>query len=373
VIFGGVGQTPQVQAIRNGTDILVCTPGRLIDLMQQGYINLQHVECFVLDEADRMLDMGFIHDIRRIIPKLPAKRQNLMFSATMPREIADLAHTILKHPVKVEVTPVSSTADKIEQSVYFVEKKNKPVLLAHLLDNNAITRALVFTRTKHGADRVVRQLDRYGIRAEAIHGNKSQNARQRALGNFKSGKTMVLIASDIAARGLDVDEISHIVNFDLPNEPETYVHRIGRTARAGASGVAVSFCDSEERSYLNAIQRLIKKEIPVRKDHPTYPARSVADELVQKSGGHGHANTHAHASRPAPQHSNGKPRHHAPRPQHSQHTPASGSRPQHSSGGRPQQAPARHPNSHRGSAGGHPLGRRSGGGVKRFGHGGRSR
>jgi ATP-dependent RNA helicase RhlE len=284
--------------------------------------------------------------------------------------------------VKVEVTPVSSTADRIEQSVYFVEKKNKPILLAHYLNSNAITRALVFTRTKHGADRVVRQLDRYGIRAEAIHGNKSQNARQRALGNFKSGKTMVLIASDIAARGIDIDEISHVVNYDLSNEPETYVHRIGRTARAGASGVAVSFCDSEERSYLNAIQRLIKKEIPVRKDHPTYPARSIADELVQKSGGHGHAN--AHAPRPSQQHSsNGKPRHHhAPRPQHSQHASTSGSRPQHSQhatatsgsrpqhssgGGRPQHAPTRHPNSHRSSASGHPLGRRSGGGVKRFG------
>jgi ATP-dependent RNA helicase RhlE len=208
----------------------------------------------------------------------------------MPREIADLAHTILKNPTKVEVTPVASTAEKIDQSVYFVEKRNKPVLLAHLLNNNAITRALVFTRTKHGADRVVRQLEKFGIRAEAIHGNKSQNARQRALANFKSGKTTVLIASDIAARGIDIDEITHVVNFDLPNEPETYVHRIGRTARAGASGMAVSFCDSEERSYLQSIQRLIRKEIPVRKDHPTYPARSVADELVQRSGGHGHGN-----------------------------------------------------------------------------------
>jgi ATP-dependent RNA helicase RhlE len=371
VIFGGVGQTPQVQALRNGVDVLVCTPGRLLDLMQQGYVNLQHVECFVLDEADRMLDMGFIHDIRRIIPKLPAKRQNLMFSATMPREIADLAHTILKHPVKVEVTPVSSTADKIDQSVYFVEKKNKPVLLAHLLDNNAITRALVFTRTKHGADRVVRQLDKYGIRAEAIHGNKSQNARQRALSNFKAGKTMVLIASDIASRGIDIDEISHIVNFDLPNEPETYVHRIGRTARAGASGVAISFCDSEERSYLNSIQRLIKKEIPVRKDHPTYPARSVADELVQRSGGHGQPRE---GSRTAQQRSNGQPRHHAPRPQHSQQAPASsGSRPPHSqhapasSNSRPQHPSGGRPNSQRGGSSGHPLGRRSGGGVKRFG------
>jgi ATP-dependent RNA helicase RhlE len=330
-----------------------------------------------------MLDMGFIHDIRRIIPKLPAKRQNLMFSATMPREIADLAHTILKHPVKVEVTPVSSTVDKIEQSVYFVEKKNKPVLLAHLLDNNAITRALVFTRTKHGADRVVRQLDRYGIRAEAIHGNKSQNARQRALGNFKSGKTMVLIASDIAARGLDVDEISHIVNFDLPNEPETYVHRIGRTARAGASGVAVSFCDSEERSYLNAIQRLIKKEIPIRKDHPTYPARSVADELVQKSGGHGHGHANSGGGHRA-QRSQQPSRHHTPRssqgqgqgqPQHSHAQPSRAV--QHAAstagaGAGPNRQPQQHPT--RRSAASHPLSRRgAGGGVKRFGRPSRGR
>jgi ATP-dependent RNA helicase RhlE len=310
VIFGGVGQNPQVQAMRHGVDVLVATPGRLLDLMNQGYIDLGHGECFVLDEADRMLDMGFIHDIRRVIPKLPAKRQNLMFSATMPREIADLAHTILRHPVKVEVTPVASTVDKIEQSVYFVEKKNKPVLLAHFIKSNPVSRALVFTRTKHGADRVVRQLDRYGIRSEAIHGNKSQNARQRALANFKTGKTHILIASDIAARGIDIDDISHVVNYDLSNEPETYVHRIGRTARAGASGVAVSFCDSEEKSYLNAIQRLIKREIPVRKDHPQYPARSPVDEYIRGPAsaetGHAaprpHREKHAHTSpRPAKQ------------------------------------------------------------------------
>jgi ATP-dependent RNA helicase RhlE len=304
VIFGGVGQGAQVQALRHGVDVLIATPGRLMDLMQQGYVDLRHVQVFVLDEADRMLDMGFIHDIRRIIPKLPAARQNLMFSATMPREISDLAHTILRNPVKVEVTPVASTVDKIEQSVYFVEKRNKPHLLAHFLDTNAVTRALVFTRTKHGADRVVRQLQKYGIKSEAIHGNKSQNARQRALGNFKSGKTMVLIASDIAARGIDIDEISHVVNYDLSNEPETYVHRIGRTARAGASGVAVSFCDSEERTYLRAIEKLIKRTIPVCKDHPQYPSSSSStpiDTLVQ-----------GHSGRPP------RERHHAPRSTHAQ-------------------------------------------------------
>jgi ATP-dependent RNA helicase RhlE len=366
VIFGGVGQGAQVQALKNGVDVLVCTPGRLIDLMQQGFIDLRNVETFVLDEADRMLDMGFIHDIRRVIPKLPAKRQNLMFSATMPREISDLAHTILKNPTKVEVTPVSSTAERIEQSVYFVEKKNKPVLLAHFLNSNAITRALVFTRTKHGADRVVRQLERYNIRAEAIHGNKSQNARQRAMSNFKSGKTMVLIASDIAARGIDIDDISHIVNFDLPNEPETYVHRIGRTARAGATGIAVSFCDSEERSYLKSIERLIRKEIPVRKDHPTYPARSPVDELVQRSGGAG-------AGRPSQQHHQ-QPRHHAPR---TPHAPAGRSQQSHQSHA-PSSSSSQHP-TRRSASQSHPVSRRGGSGAgggagaKRFRHSGRPR
>jgi ATP-dependent RNA helicase RhlE len=273
VIFGGVGQGPQVQALRGGLDVCVATPGRLCDLMNQGFVNLSGVEVLVLDEADRMLDMGFIHDIRRIVAKLPGRRQNLMFSATMPAEIRSLAHSILRNPVTVEVAPVAATADKVEQSVYFVEKRNKPHLLAHLIRNAPIAKGIVFTRTKHGADRVVRHLHRDGIPAEAIHGNKSQNARQRALNNFKIGKIAVLIASDIAARGIDVDGITHVVNYDLSNEPETYVHRIGRTARAGASGLAVSFCDPDERTYLRDIERLIRQPIPVRDDHPRYPTR----------------------------------------------------------------------------------------------------
>ncbi|HEV2295663.1 MAG TPA: DEAD/DEAH box helicase [Tepidisphaeraceae bacterium] len=281
VIFGGVSQHHQVQSLRNGTDIVVATPGRLLDLMNQGHVDLRHVEVFVLDEADRMLDMGFIHDIRRIIPKLPAKRQNLLFSATMPPDIRQLADSILRQPVNVTVTPVASTVDKVDQSVYMVDKRNKPYLLAHLLSNQAFSRALVFTRTKHGADRVVKQLHKAGITSEAIHGNKSQNARQRALSNFKTGKTPVLIASDIAARGIDIDDISHVINFDLSNEPETYVHRIGRTARAGASGTAVSFCDRDERSYLKAIERLIRKEIRVQADHPEYPAFDAAQRHAE--------------------------------------------------------------------------------------------
>ncbi len=276
VIFGGVSQHHQVQSLRNGTDIVVATPGRLLDLMNQGHVDLRQVEVFVLDEADRMLDMGFIHDIRRIIPKLAPKRQNLLFSATMPPDIRQLADSILRQPVSVTVTPVASTVDKVDQSVYMVEKRNKPYLLAHLLSNASFSRALVFTRTKHGADRVVRQLSKAGIDSEAIHGNKSQNARQRALANFKAGKTPVLIASDIAARGIDIDDISHVINFDLSNEPETYVHRIGRTARAGASGTAVSFCDRDERSYLKAIERLIRKEIRVASDQPEYPAADAS-------------------------------------------------------------------------------------------------
>jgi ATP-dependent RNA helicase RhlE len=274
VMFGGVGQNAQIQALRHGVDVLVATPGRLLDLMNQGYVDLKAVEVFVLDEADRMLDMGFIADIRRIIPKLPRERQTLMFSATMPKDIRELAGSILRNPVSVQVAPVSSTAERIEQSVYFVEKRNKPRLLAHLLNNTAFSRCLVFTRTKHGADRVAKHLQKVGIPADAIHGNKSQNQRERALANFKSGKTPVLIASDIASRGIDIDDISHVVNYDLSNEPETYVHRIGRTGRAGASGVAVSFCDHEERSYLNAIEKLIRDKLIVKTDHPTYPAGS---------------------------------------------------------------------------------------------------
>ena len=274
VIFGGVGQGPQVAALRSGVEILIATPGRLLDLMNQGFVDLSAIEVLVLDEADRMMDMGFIHDIRRVAAKLPATRQSLLFSATMPTEIRRLADTLLRNPIAVEVTPVASTVNTIDQSVYFVEKRNKPLLLAHLYNELSMSRVIVFTRTKHGADRVVRHLHHRGIRAEAIHGNKSQNARQRALSNFKASKTPVLVATDIASRGIDVDGISHVVNYDISDEPETYVHRIGRTARAGASGVAVSFCDPEERSNLKAIERLIRKPIAVKNDHPQYTAQS---------------------------------------------------------------------------------------------------
>ncbi len=268
VIFGGVPQGAQVAALRGGAEILIATPGRLLDLMQQGYIHLQDLDIFVLDEADRMLDMGFIHDVKKVVAKLPAQRQTLFFSATMPPEIQKLANTILKNPEKVEVTPVSSTVEKIDQSVYLVDKKNKRQLLTHVLKNGAIVNVIVFTRTKHGADRVAKDLHKSGIAAEAIHGDKSQGARQRALGNFKSGTTRVLVATDIAARGIDIEALSHVINFDLPEVAETYVHRIGRTGRAGADGIAYSFCDAEEMDYLKGIQKLIGKQIPVNEIHP---------------------------------------------------------------------------------------------------------
>lgn len=268
VIFGGVGQKAQTDALHRGVDILVATPGRLLDLMNQGFVSLRDIEIFVLDEADRMLDMGFIHDVKKVITKLPAKRQTLFFSATMPSEIQKLANTILINPTKVEVTPVSSTAEKIQQAIYFVEKNNKKDLLIHLLKDKEIETALVFTRTKHGADRVVKELLKVRIKAEAIHGNKSQNARQRALTNFKSKETRVLVATDIAARGIDVDELAHVINYELPNIPETYVHRIGRTGRAGLSGTAYSFCDAEEREFLADIEKLIALKIPVAEDNP---------------------------------------------------------------------------------------------------------
>ncbi|MES1219668.1 MAG: DEAD/DEAH box helicase [Bacteroidota bacterium] len=268
VIFGGVSQFSQVQSLRRGVDILVATPGRLLDLMNQRHVSLQDIKFFVLDEADRMLDMGFVHDVKRIIAKLPAKRQTLFFSATMPPEIQQLANILLTNPVKVEVTPVSSTADTIQQSLYYTEKMNKRSLLVHLLQDASIETALVFSRTKHGADRIARDLSRAGIRAEAIHGDKAQNARQNALNNFKAKKTRVLVATDIAARGIDIDELTHVINFELPNVPETYVHRIGRTGRAGASGKAISFCDYEEKIFLKDIQKLISKQIPVVSGHP---------------------------------------------------------------------------------------------------------
>ena len=272
VIFGGVGQNPQVAALKSGVDILVATPGRLNDLIGQGYIDLSRVEYFVLDEADRMLDMGFIHDVRKVLRQLPDKsqRQTLLFSATMPAEIEELARQILTEPVKVAVTPVSSTVDAIEQRVYKVDKANKRHLLVELLKDPALDSVLVFTRTKHGADRVAKDLGRAGVGAMAIHGNKSQNARQNALESFKTGKIRVLVATDIAARGIDINELSCVVNYDLPNVPETYVHRIGRTGRAGHEGLAVSFCMFDELPYLKDIEKLIKKSVPEVTEHP-YP------------------------------------------------------------------------------------------------------
>jgi ATP-dependent RNA helicase RhlE len=267
VIFGGVKQGQQTTALRRGVDIVVATPGRLLDLMEQGFAGLQDVEIFVLDEADRMLDMGFVRDVEKIIAALPRDRQSLFFSATMPPAIVKLSHGILDHPVRVEVTPPSSTVDVIEQKVYHVDKSKKPSLLLHLLEDPRLESVLVFTRTKHGADQVVRTLARSGVSAEAIHGNKAQNARQRALTNFKNGRTRVLVATDIAARGIDVDNLQYVINYEIPNVPETYVHRIGRTGRAGATGTAFSFCMPEEKAYLKDIEKLIKKRIPVAHDH----------------------------------------------------------------------------------------------------------
>ncbi|HDK7155157.1 TPA: DEAD/DEAH box helicase [Clostridium botulinum] len=281
VIFGGVSQNPQTKALREGVDILIATPGRMLDLFNQKYIDLRNIECFVLDEADRMLDMGMIHDVKKIISKLPKIRQNLLFSATMPSEITKLVDSIVKDPIRVEVTPVSSTVDTITQEVYHVRKKQKRSLLKHLLKDESIESALVFSTTKRGANMIAKDLVEAGIEAEAIHGNKSQNARQRALSNFKEGKIRVLVATDIAARGIDVNELSHVFNYNLPDVPETYVHRIGRTGRAGAKGVAISFCDIEETKSLKAIEKLIHKEIPVVEDHP-YKIRHINEDEVKK-------------------------------------------------------------------------------------------
>ena len=277
VIFGGVSQNPQVRSLQAGVDILVATPGRLLDLMDQGYIKLDNVEFFVLDEADRMLDMGMIHDVRRIVSYLPSERQTMFFSATMPSEIEKLAGTILSDPYRIDITPPSSTVDTIGQTVYRVDRGNKIHLLVHLLNGTKVESALVFSRTKHGADKIVRALQNAGLSAQAIHGNKSQNARQDALGNFKNHKTRILVATDIAARGIDVEELSHVIQFDLPEVPETYVHRIGRTGRAGLGGTAYSFCCGEEFPLLRDIQKLIRKELPIEKDHP-YPM-TEADAL----------------------------------------------------------------------------------------------
>lgn len=296
VIFGGVSQKPQEEILQQGVDILVATPGRLNDLINQKRIDLKSLKIFILDEADRMLDMGFINDIKKIIAKTPVNKQTLLFSATMPADVAKLANNMLKNPEKIEITPVSSTVDTIEQYVYYVDKNNKKDLLVHLLKDKTIVSALVFIRTKHGADRIVRQLSKANVPAQAIHGDKSQGARQSALNNFKNKKLRILIATDIAARGIDIDELSHVINYDLPNVPETYVHRIGRTGRAGLGGVAISFCDFDEKEQLTDIEHLTRKRLIEVKDHPyplvnnfpapknTQPRKSKSNSETPKNG-----------------------------------------------------------------------------------------
>jgi len=268
LVYGGASAKPQIKSMLSGVDILIATPGRLLDLVEQGHINLRHVEYLVLDEADRMLDMGFIRDIQKILRYLPTERQTVLFSATMPKSVERLANSVSRNPVRIEVAPAATTAEKIEQHVLMVPKARKRDLLAHVLKDQAIERVLVFTRTKHGANRVAKYLDELGISAGAIHGNKSQNARQKALGEFRSGEIRALVATDVAARGIDVDGVTHVINFELPNEPENYVHRIGRTARAGAAGISLSFCDHGEWTYLRDIERAIRKSVNVLEDHP---------------------------------------------------------------------------------------------------------
>ncbi len=283
VIFGGVNQNNQVKRLQNGVDILVATPGRLLDLISQKYISLAHIEIFVLDEADRMLDMGFIHDVKKLLTIIPKKRQTLFFSATMPDSILSLANSILTNPVKVEVTPASTTAETIKQSVYFIDKDNKNLLLLDNLRKDIDDSVLVFTRTKHGADKIVKFLEKNNVKSAAIHGNKSQNARQRALDNFKSKEIKVLVATDIAARGIDIDNLLYVINYDLPNIPETYVHRIGRSGRAGAKGIAISYCNYEEKAYLKDIQKITGIQIPVIENHP-YPMEVfVVEKKEQKA------------------------------------------------------------------------------------------
>jgi ATP-dependent RNA helicase RhlE len=296
VVFGGVNQNPQVAALRNGVDILIATPGRLLDLMNQGYITLRDIEIFVLDEADRMLDMGFIHDVKKLLLALPKTRQSLFFSATMPPDIIKLAGTILHNPIKISVTPDSPVVEIIQQSVFFIDKGNKSALLLEILKDQKIKTALVFTCTKHGANIVVKTLLKHGISAEAIHGNKAQSARQRALSNFKDQTTRILVATDIAARGIDVDDLRYVINYEIPNIPETYVHRIGRTGRAGAEGTAFSFCDAKEKEYLRDIEKLIGKKIPVG-ENPLFPLIDHNPVKVQRQQ-QGRGNT-GH-SRPKP-------------------------------------------------------------------------
>ncbi len=290
VVFGGVGQQPQVKALARGVDTLVATPGRLLDLIGQGHIRLDRVSFLVLDEADRMLDMGFIRDVRKIIKALPRQRQSLLFSATMPTDVERLAGEILRDPGRIEISPKAITVDRVDQRVFFVESANKRALLAKLLGDPGLARVIVFTRTKHGANRVAQQLDRAGTAAEALHGNKSQSARQRALERFRTGQARVLVATDIAARGIDVDGVTHVINYELPNEPESYVHRVGRTARAGAAGSALSFCDPAEQAYLRAIERLTKRPLAVVSGQPSH-RRAAPDSR---------APSHVPATRSAP-------------------------------------------------------------------------
>lgn len=290
VIFGGVNQSSQVRKIKAGVDVLIATPGRLLDLSNQKHVDLKNVKYFVLDEADRMLDMGMIHDVKKIISRLPKERQNLLFSATMPKEVMKLVNSILKNPVKVEVQPVSSTAEIISQGVYHVPKKNKKSLLIHLLKDESIKSVIVFSRTKHGANKIAKDLEKAGVAAVAIHGNKSQNQRQLALNNFKEGNIRVLVATDIAARGIDIDELSHVINYDLPDVAETYVHRIGRTGRAGASGVAITFCDEEEKAMFRSIEKVIGKSIPVLAEEEYEIIQPVVQPVQKKSNNQGNKN-----------------------------------------------------------------------------------
>ncbi len=308
VIYGGVKQGKQVNALKNGVDILIATPGRLLDLMNQGFISFRDLEYVVLDEADQMLDMGFIHDIKKIIAKLPPKRQSLFFSATMPKDIVALSRKMLGDFEQVTIKPEQATAEKVEQGVFFVSKGNKPKLLAHLLQERPDDSVLVFSRTKHGANKIVKKLGQTDIKSEAIHGNKSQAARQKALGNFKEGKLKVLVATDIAARGIDVEELSLVINYDLPNVSETYVHRIGRTGRASASGVALSFCDQEERPYLRDIEKLIKQEVPRMPDHQFMDESEEAEVATEhrppNQPRHGNRNQHRNSNRNGAQNKN---------------------------------------------------------------------
>lgn len=296
VIFGGVNQSSQVRKIKAGVDILVATPGRLLDLSNQKHVDLKNVKYFILDEADRMLDMGMIHDVKKIISRLPKERQNLLFSATMPKEVMKLVNSILKNPVKVEVQPVSSTAEIISQGVYHVPKKNKKSLLIHLLKDESIKSVIVFSRTKHGANKIAKDLEKAGITAAAIHGNKSQNQRQLALNNFKEGNIRVLVATDIAARGIDIDELSHVINYDLPDVAETYVHRIGRTGRAGASGVAITFCDEEEKAMFRSIEKVIGKTIPILAEEEYEIIQTVAQPPQKKRNNQGNRNNRNYKS-----------------------------------------------------------------------------